>query len=1047
MAESATAQRTQEAKPKAGPRRRFLRVCFRALRVAAIVGLVVFVACLVYLNQIGLPPGVQEKLTARLRQQGWELQFSKMRLSFSRMGIVAENVYLRRARGPQIYVRRAQCRMRPAALRRLKLEVGNVRLSGARVIWPLERTHEPASTFLLNNVRGELHLRENDVWELQSLSATLMGARLNLSGTLTNGSLVRDWRVPQLRTGVRPESLARWRALLNTTQQIQFQGATEFVTRFDADAARLADARANVMIRVPGVISPWGSGSNLVISAQLNDEPGAGAHPLAVDVLFEQGATPWARATGFRFKTRIGMDFPHLLAPTNLNATIEAQTVAGPWGAVDRLSGEVALAGNPAEGRGLQTTFDLKTGRFRREQYQAVSAEIRATAWHTRSNWFVAALRDLAATNRPISERFQEVPLEADFSLSGAKAGVVDADELLVRTKWRWPIASLAVEGKVEDGGIRGSGTLNITNRQAAFEAASEVDPHRISPLLTERARNWLTNYQWQAAPKVQAKGRVRLAEDFSRGVMSAATEDGLVEGTFELGPFRYRAVPLDGAKSPFWLSNSIFCLPDIEVRRPEGSARGTYTSVPATRDFHWRLSSRIDPRILRSLFSTPAEQKAFELVEFSSPPRISGDLWGRWNDPSRLRIVASVEATNFAIRGQSVQSARAGLTFTNMQLTLIEPEVARRNEHGIASSIVIDVKDQRIYFTNIQGNLDAHAIARAIGPGASNAIAPYVFATPPDIQVDGVLDLKSGRRQDDLHFIIKGGPFFWAPFSTNLPTASLQPSAFSVQPPSALFHAHRIGGNIDWVGHNIFLSNVIAQGHGGQATGDAKFELATNAPTHFQFRMDWSDIDLHSLMHHLSPRTNNLEGTIRGHLQITSGTTGKPKSWNGRGMAELKDGLIWDFPIFGAFSSILNAFIPGVGNSRARDGTASYIITNSVIHTTDLEINTTSMRMQFKGAIDFDYNIDGRMEGELMRNVPAIGFIISKILWPVTKLFEYKITGTLDEPKTEPLYLIPKIVLFPFSPIKSIKDLLGIDPPQQRNPAQREGERPGEVN
>src|SRR5688572_15841829 len=246
MAESATAHRTQEAKPKAGPRRRILRICFRTLRVTLVVALIVLVACVVYLGQIGLPPGMQQKITSRLRQQGWELQFSKMRLSVSRMGIVAENVYLRRAAGPQIYVRRAQCRLRPSALRRLKLEIGSVKLSGARVIWPLEKTHEPASTFLLNNVRGELHLRENDVWDLQSFSATLRGARFSLSGTLTNGSLVRDWRVPQLRKGAGEENLAKWRAMLAAVQQVDFQGTPDFVTRFNADAARLDGARANL---------------------------------------------------------------------------------------------------------------------------------------------------------------------------------------------------------------------------------------------------------------------------------------------------------------------------------------------------------------------------------------------------------------------------------------------------------------------------------------------------------------------------------------------------------------------------------------------------------------------------------------------------------------------------------------------------------------------------------------------------------------------------------------------------------------------------------
>jgi hypothetical protein len=67
-------------------------------------------------------------------------------------------------------------------------------------------------------------------------------------------------------------------------------------------------------------------------------------------------------------------------------------------------------------------------------------------------------------------------------------------------------------------------------------------------------------------------------------------------------------------------------------------------------------------------------------------------------------------------------------------------------------------------------------------------------------------------------------------------------------------------------------------------------------------------------------------------------------------------------------------------------------------------------------------------MEAELLRNVPGIGLVISKILWPVTKIFEYKVTGTLAEPKTESVYIIPKVILFPFSPIKTLRDIFGAD-------------------
>jgi hypothetical protein len=44
--------------------------------------------------------------------------------------------------------------------------------------------------------------------------------------------------------------------------------------------------------------------------------------------------------------------------------------------------------------------------------------------------------------------------------------------------------------------------------------------------------------------------------------------------------------------------------------------------------------------------------------------------------------------------------------------------------------------------------------------------------------------------------------------------------------------------------------------------------------------------------------------------------------------------------------------------------------------------------------------------------------------------MFEFKITGTLHEPKSEPVY-IPKLLLVPLHPFRSPKDLAPDQPPE----------------
>jgi D-arabinose 1-dehydrogenase-like Zn-dependent alcohol dehydrogenase len=58
---------------------------------------------------------------------------------------------------------------------------------------------------------------------------------------------------------------------------------------------------------------------------------------------------------------------------------------------------------------------------------------------------------------------------------------------------------------------------------------------------------------------------------------------------------------------------------------------------------------------------------------------------------------------------------------------------------------------------------------------------------------------------------------------------------------------------------------------------------------------------------------------------------------------------------------------------------------------------------------------LNARVEAELMRDVWGLGPVISTVFWPVTKMLEYKVTGSLGQPKSEPVFFLPRIVLMPF--------------------------------
>ena len=125
-----------------------------------------------------------------------------------------------------------------------------------------------------------------------------------------------------------------------------------------------------------------------------------------------------------------------------------------------------------------------------------------------------------------------------------------------------------------------------------------------------------------------------------------------------------------------------------------------------------------------------------------------------------------------------------------------------------------------------------------------------------------------------------------------------------------------------------------------------------------------------------------------------------------------------------GVFSPALDTVMPGLGSSRARQGSASFIITNGVVDTEDLKIETLMARLRYWGTIDLQGGVNARMEAELFRNTWIIGPVLSLALWPVSKTFEYKITGTIHKPKSDPIF-IPKILFFPLHPVQTIKSMI----------------------
>jgi len=242
------------------------------------------------------------------------------------------------------------------------------------------------------------------------------------------------------------------------------------------------------------------------------------------------------------------------------------------------------------------------------------------------------------------------------------------------------------------------------------------------------------------------------------------------------------------------------------------------------------------------------------------------------------------------------------------------------------------------------------------------------------------------------------------------------------------------ISGGVRWANETVTITNLQPDFYRRKLVANMYFDCAALRGADFDVHAAVNSADLHQLMSHISSPTNRLEGTLSGEMTITRASTADWESWNGFGTAILREGFLWDIPLFGIFSSVLNAVIPGLGNIPLSGGTASFTITNSVIHTDDLEIRSPALRLAYRGTVDFKGRVDARVEARLLRDAWVIGPLVSLVFSPLSKLFEYRVTGSLHEPKKEPLY-IPKSFLFPLHPFRTLKELFLEEKPDKPEP------------
>jgi hypothetical protein len=1040
-----------------------LRWTFRWCRRSSYVVLLLLGGFLVYLNQVGVPGFLKEAVLGQLRERGIELEFSRMRVRLTR-GLVAEDVNLSRRReqaGEVFHAEEVQLRLQWSALSELKPpQIMALVLRDGRITLPLPTGPDsPPYLFAVEDVQARLRFVSADLWELDELAATCHGGTFSAHGVLTNASLLRAQR--QARTNASTSTPAWRRQLLEAARWLdrtKFGAPPEVHVAFEGDLRQPMASSAEFRLMSKSASNVLGTLDGLSLVLRV-DPPDGTTNRVRADFELEaaHAATRWGELDGFRLGLGVewagsnavpellrwrvrsgpatsrwasvtsldvegdthpsllkaGTGAPWKLPPTNAPWGIDLPSMAGFESRVslDLTGVQVATRTNPVTVESLKALVlaSHSTSDWR-SLHLSLDVDGATSAWSDVPKFQM----ELGLTpNRTPPETTREWAFWQPIVQADAWATIATGPTRLPRLSidgaqfgllWKAPrLEIVPFNAWFGNGELTAEAFLDVSTRHAEATAYSTANPHAVSGWMGPKAREQLEQYDWTVDSLPRLSGQVGLTlpgwgipdHEARVKILESFTMDARLAGT----NLTFRGLLASTGNGPITYTNRVWLIGPLDITRPEGSAILVYENDERTKDYRFDIRSTLDPLIVRPLLGEKI-QKEMDRVKLSSPPLLEGHIWGRWQSPELIGFQVHVTATNAVVRDEPIEWADGDLAYTNRVITFRDVR-ARSGGEAFVPGAAFDLGAQLLSFTNARANVPVDRVTRIIGPKTAKIMEPYQFLRPPHAVVDGVVAVRGGP-ETDIRFDVVADDFRWW-----------------------RLHGTNLDASVRVKGDTISISNLHSGFCGGRLAGDLFFDWSSpDKDTDYRLALSVTNVALRDFLGDVWPKTNVMEGRVTGRGEVTSANTRDPKTIRGSGTLAMEDGYLWGLPIFGLFSPIFDAVSPGLGQTRFTSGSASFALTNGQVRTDDFEMRSVAMRLRYRGQVSYEGALDANMEASLFRDAPLIGRLLSLAFMPVTKLLEYRVEGTLADPKPEPRY-VPKVLMNLLRPISLLKSLL----------------------
>lgn len=436
----------------------------------------------------------------------------------------------------------------------------------------------------------------------------------------------------------------------------------------------------------------------------------------------------------------------------------------------------------------------------------------------------------------------------------------------------------------------------------------------------------------------------------------------------------------------------------DVNRGNYSGKVNGKLSYNRQKKRVDGKLVTRLDPHAVQTLvseYNIHFVGKLIKRLQFTRErPRVEFAFFCDLVKKGDIYLSGDFRTRNGSYRGVEFKRAD-GLFTVSRQNSKLKAELNRlfvvRDEGTANVSFVADPYKKTLDF-EAESTLHPMAMARAVGVLTNLLSKQIEFKGDSYIKASGIADYSVTHSNTDLKAEVR---------ADNIAIKPLQCDSGSL--------------NIQMKHRNVTITNIEATAYNGTVLGNIGLEIPLKDKSQpkvkktipYKLNLSLNDADFAVVMKSISSKKQKkpYNGRMSVDLNI-SGMSGKNlvSSMNGKGACRISDGRVFMLPLFGGLTKFMTKIIPGLDFVlRQSDLKTKFEIKNGLISTDKVAMEGDLFSLKAFGSYMLKGNLDFDVQIKLLKAHTLSGDIVRFITFPISKLFEFSLKGSLDDPHWYP--------------------------------------------